>query len=586
MPSLATPYYRHVPKELGANLRFRREVRQIAKQGGRGAQRQFWMMCARDPLFYINTFVWTYDPRRVGTSEHPASPFITWDYQDDVLADLFAALGDHDVHIEKSRDMGASWLCLLVFEHQWHFRPLRSFLLVSWKEALVDERGDPDSLFSKLDYIHEHLPGWMLPNFTRKSLNLVNLDTSSTIDGESTTGNVGRGGRRTAIMLDEFAAVDNSYEVLAATRGNSRCRILNSTPKGAVGGFYDMREKIKTRIRLHWSLHPRNRIGLWTDPERKPYALRSPWYDEECARAAHPQEIASELEIDYLGSDYQFFDPAVLEMIETRGDIQDPYHVGELSIDDLSAEALGFTEIEGGRLKLWIHPDAHGQIVRDRGFSIGADVSAGTGASNSALCVLDKKTGEKVAEFACPYIKASELAKYALGLARWFVGQDGDAGGAFVIWEANGHGRDFGDKLLELGYRNIFFRVNEKTLRKKASDIPGWYSTRENKLTLISEYRRAAKDGDFIQRSALALGECRQYVFTKTGCVEHGRAMRTPDPSGARDNHGDRVIADALAWHGSKMRPQRPAEPQDPPTGSFMARRRERQREAAAVALW
>ena len=35
------------------------------------------------------------------------------------------------------------------------------------------------------------------------------------------------------------------------------------------------------------------------------------------------------------------------------------------------------------------------------------------------------------------------------------------------------------------------------------------------------------------------------------GSIEHtGRKDAKDDPSGARENHGDRVIADALAWLG------------------------------------
>jgi len=41
--------------------------------------------------------------------------------------------------------------------------------------------------------------------------------------------------------------------------------------------------------------------------------------------------------------------------------------------------------------------------------------------------------------------------------------------------------------------------------------------------------------------------ECREYVFSQAGGLVHARSRSGVDPSGARDNHGDRVIADALA---------------------------------------
>ena len=83
-------------------------------------------------------------------------------------------------------------------------------------------------------------------------------------------------------------------------------------------------------------------------------------------------------------------------------------------------------------------------------------------------------------------------------------------------------------------------------LARKQSDTPGWFSTKEGKLSLLGDYRKALASGEFINRSYQAIREAREYVFTATGSVEHARSINTVDPTGARENHGDRVIADAL----------------------------------------
>ena len=132
--------------------------------------------------------------------------------------------------IEKSRDMGASWMCLMAFEWVWHFHSISSFLLVSRKEDLVDKTNDPRSLMWKIDYMHKNQPRWLLPSIGRSNFHIINHDTGSTIDGESTTGDVARGDRRTAILLDEFASVDQGARVLAATGDATDCRVMNSTP--------------------------------------------------------------------------------------------------------------------------------------------------------------------------------------------------------------------------------------------------------------------------------------------------------------------------------------------------------------------
>ncbi|HYE77714.1 MAG TPA: hypothetical protein VEI97_06995, partial [bacterium] len=377
--------YSRVPKGFQENLEFRRS---LVEQGtaSPAAARAIRRACRDDLLFYVNAFCWTYDPRR----EPSALPFITWPFQDEALTVLDACLGRQDVLIEKSRDMGASWLCLLVFEWRWHFRDLQSFLLGSRKEELVDKTEDPKSLFWKIDFLLKNQPAWLLPRFARQKLHLHNEDTGSTIDGESTNADFGRGDRRTAILLDEFAAVENGHQILAATADTSPCRVFNSTPKGTSNAFYDQACKPGVRkLRLHWPRHPEKARGLYHDAAGKP---RSPWYDAECARR-HPMEVAQELDIDYLGSDYQFFDGPQLAQASER-DARPPYRVGHLDADADSRQPLGFRDDPAGPLQLWALPDLHDRMPADRDYVIGVDVSAGTGASNSVAAVLDRRTGE------------------------------------------------------------------------------------------------------------------------------------------------------------------------------------------------
>jgi hypothetical protein len=538
--------------------------------------RELWIMCSRDILFWYGTFAWTYDPRK----EPGVVPMIPWGFQEKAIHKIDECVGTEDLLIEKSRDMGASWIILGGYTYRWQFRKSQSFLMVSRNEDYVDKAGNPKSLFWKVDFLLKHQPGWLLPRFRRTKLHLANLDNGSVIDGESTTGDVGRGDRRTGIMLDEFAAFapEDGYKALAATGDTTNSRVFNSTPQGASGAFYDMAQSGIQKLRMHWTEHPEKAAGLWYDDEGKP---RSPWYDRECLRRPIPMLIAQELDIDYLGSSYQFFDSEVLTRIENE-DVRPPYWRGEIVFDMATVRNQSLSESEEGRLHLWMLPDARGEAPRDRKYVVAADVATGTGSSNSVISVGDTKTGEKIAEFASSAIKPHELAKVAVALARFF-------NGAFLIWEANGPGRIFGDQVVDLGYSAIYYRENDRSVSKKSSDVPGWYSTRENKLSLLGEYRRALGAKEFINRSRPAIRECREYVFLPTGAVEHSKSVNTIDPTGARDNHGDRAIADALLHKGMKALPN-VTEPEDEaPAGSFMWRRqqrREKLREKAAATYW
>lgn len=538
-------YWEGIPRDVKKNLQYRQDVLRMTA-ADEGTREEFWIACSRDLLFYVNTFCWTYDPRREGVI-----PFVTYQFQNESMTDIAdAILEGHDLVIKKSRDMGASWMLLTVFEWLWHFKNNQSFLLVSRNEDYVDKPGNPKSLFWKIDFLHKHQPSWLVPPTTRTKLRLTNDDNGSTIDGESTTGDVARGDRRTAIGLDEFAAfdVDSSYRALASTRDATRCRIFNSTPAGSGNAFFDIahNEQIK-QLKLHWTLHPDKAAGLYYVGENP----RSPWYDNECKRCAHSQEIAQELDIDFAGSDYQFFDSLMITRLIAEH-AKPPTVIGELEYDMESIQPLRFTEQPKGKLSLWFTPEASMKTPEDRTYAVGVDIATGTGSSNSVISVGDCKTGEKVAEYVSANTRPEELARIAVSLCRWFAGSNGR--GAFMVWEAPGPGRNFGDAVIDTGYRNFYYKESDQKLRKGGTQIPGWWPTKDNKRALYGEYREGLTSGKFLNRSKNALSECREIVYTQHGWIQHSKAGSTVDPSGAKENHGDRPTADALLWKGMKMR--------------------------------
>ena len=557
-----TPYAHLVPKGYYANLEFRKRMIRLGSSS-REAAENLWIMCSRDLLFYVNTFVWTHDPRKKPTE----LPFISYAYQDDVILDIARCIEEgEDLPIEKSRDMGATWMILIVFEWFWHFRSFNNFLIVSRNQDLVDSSGSPDTLFWKIDLILDRQPGWLKPPTRRILLHLQNLETGSVIDGESTTGDVGRGGRYTALLLDEFASVPDGQNVLSASRDATRCRIINSTPKGRGNAFYRFVAKSTHKLTLHWTLHPEKAKGLSYDADGK---ATSPWYEKQKQRASHPMEIAQELDIDYLESDYVFFPVKTLERLKEE-DCRTPFFRGDIEFSSQTLEPVSdaFIARDRGPLSLWIIPKQDGSIpVGD--YVLGVDISVGTGSSNSVISIGDKNTGQKVGEYVNAYLKPHELARVAVALARWFRGARGPA---FMAWESNGPGQIFGDGVIESKFRNFHYREDRTSLLRKRSMKPGWFSTKESKMSLLGEYRRAISDGEFIQRSRAAFDEAESYVFTANGSVKHSASAESSDPTDTGDNHGDRVIADALMWLGVKSVAPSVSDDKKPAPNSFGAR--------------
>ncbi len=593
MKHATSEWYEKVPKGPVENARFRERL--LAEtQGPNRHTKALKDACRWDVLFYVNAFVFTFDPRK----RAKRIPFITWPFQDKALLQIVECIEEgRDLVIEKSRDMGASWMSLTVMEWLWHFHPGHSFLMVSRKEDLVDAPGDPDSLFWKVDFIHRHLPRWLRPATDRRKLHFGNLDNGSTIDGESTTAAAGVGGRRTAMFIDEFSRIEEGYQLLAGTADTTRCRIFNFTPWGTSNAAYKLARRGDVRkLRLHWSEHPEKSRGLYRYDEKSRAVqslcpgykypdnynfitdgkLRSPWYDGECVRRANDREVAQMLDIDYQGSQYQFFDRSQIVDLQHHHAMP-PFWEGDVSYDPDTGKPLGLVKSSGGMLKLWCRLDADGNPPQAP-YGGGADLATGSGATNSCLSFVDGKTGEKVLEYANPYLRPDQMALRAAALCWLFKDKDGEP--VKFAWEHAGPGQSFGKSLMGLGYNNYYRREpNQAVPSGRPSELPGWVPTNDNKRLLLEEYRAALYARDFVNHSHEALEECLAFIVNAKSNVVHDQEEDAEDPTGARVNHGDRVIADALAWKMANSfglisnRAKKREAQEGPPHGSLAHRR-------------
>ena len=596
------PHYHLIKKydTIDKNLKWRKEIlRKCAEDEEMAAT--FRQMCAEDCLFYINAMCWTFDPRHLKV---PNKPFITYrEFQDAAIEEGIHAIEEgYDVAWPKSRTMGASWMGLTIFEWFWHFRDSLTFLLVSRNKDYVDKTGNSKTLFWKIDYLHMNQPNWLLPTGrelgprdpNRSLLHLKNADTKSVIDGESTTADAGRGDRRTAMFLDEFAAfeVNDGYKVLNSTRETACCRFFNSTPQGSNNAFYEVVHNTAAKVfridgtyGLHWSNNPRCNQGLYTShkvrerfevetldkdftgkvstmrkswdkrhyfeyPGNYPFIndgkLRSPWYDEQCARCASEQEIAQELDIDFLGSAYQFFDQEFIRVLIKEYCV--PYLMrGRIAYESETLDPYGFELDDHGPLFLWFNLAGDGSFLTDRSyfegkrFGLGSDVSHGTGASNSVTSVVNLVSGRKVALWKDPKTDPLSFAEETIALCKWF-------NNGYLAWDASGpSGRSFSNRVVEKKYHRIYYRKSEGAVRGRASDQPGYFLNPEDKAVLLRDYRSKLQDRLFINPSESGMREALEFIVEPGGRVIHSAAANSQDPTGAREAHGDEVIADALS---------------------------------------
>lgn len=274
------------PPDYAAVIAWRRTRNKRLKQSPLLRQ-AFLDIYANDPVKWINEWFITYDPRNAFEDELPVKlPMVLFTRQDDLVKFLMACMNEQaNGLIDKSRDMGATWVCCAFSLWLWLFRPGSSIGWGSRKEQLVDKIGDPDSIFEKMRMALRALPHWMLPkgfSFDNHShhMRLINPENQSTITGEAGD-NIGRGGRKTIYFKDESAHYEHPESIEAALGDNTKVQIDISTSNG-VGTVYDRKkeagvewtvgsklERSVTRVfTMDWSDHPA-KTQEWHDEREK-----------------------------------------------------------------------------------------------------------------------------------------------------------------------------------------------------------------------------------------------------------------------------------------------------------------------------
>ena len=234
--------------------------------------------CRQDRLYLANVYGTIYESRPDESDENRANsgylPLIMYPFQIHVwdwLDQRMATTGKYgDGVMPKARTMGISNITVFWAGTKWMIDKPFQARLASRVAELVDATGDPDSLFWKLDTFLQGLPDWLftalVPGFDwrrhRTNMRLRNPTNGNLIKGESTTANLGRGGRASVIIYDESAFMENFGTIWTAGRASTRHRIAVSTVNTDAGmEFYNlhMGKGGYTRpavLEVPWNAHP------------------------------------------------------------------------------------------------------------------------------------------------------------------------------------------------------------------------------------------------------------------------------------------------------------------------------------------
>ena len=260
------------------------------------------------PIEFIEDWGITYDPRNAGSETPTLMPFVLFDIQKDLIEFIQHLSKEQEGGlIEKSRDMGATWVAVAYSVWAWLFVDGFSIGWGSRKQDLVDRKGDPDSIFEKIRQFIDKLPKFFLPedynpNIHSTFMKLINPNNGSTITGEAGD-NIGRGGRKSIYFKDESAHYERPASIEAALGDNTNVQIDFSSVKGTGTPFHNRRQSgviwkkgksipkgIVRVFILDWHDHP-NKTQEWYDNRK-----------EKAEREGLSHIFAQEVDRDYNAS--------------------------------------------------------------------------------------------------------------------------------------------------------------------------------------------------------------------------------------------------------------------------------------------
>lgn len=240
---------------------------------------------------FINDWGCTFDPRNLDKGVKVDVPFILFDKQIEFVNIVVECFKNKEpLLVEKSRDMGVTWLCAAIFCSIALLNDRAVFGFGSRKQTYVDKLGDMGSILEKCRFFLENLPTEFRGGFIRKIHSKENLLLiplrGSAIKAEAGD-QIGRGDRTTGYCVDEAAHIEHPSLIEASLSQTTNFRMDVSTPFGMDNVFAQKRFSNRYKVfTFHWRDDPRK------DEE---------WYKKQTL-ILDPVTLAQEIDLDYTGS--------------------------------------------------------------------------------------------------------------------------------------------------------------------------------------------------------------------------------------------------------------------------------------------
>ena len=268
-------------------------------------------LCARDPVYFIDTYCWVQHPIRGKVK------FQLYDYQ----KELITCYHENRYSVNMlGRQMGKTACAAAYLVWFAMFIPDSTILIAAHKFAGAQE------IMQRVRYTYETLPTWLKAGATSYNKGSIDFDNGSRIVSTTTTETTARGMSLSLIYLDEFAFVkpriaSEFWTSISPTLSTGGKCIITSTPNqdddqfariwkeaekkedeyGNAGPTLRLGRNGFANIKFTWSEHP-ERDEAWAQMERNKIGEERFRREHECEFIIADETLINALKLVNMGS--------------------------------------------------------------------------------------------------------------------------------------------------------------------------------------------------------------------------------------------------------------------------------------------
>tara|TARA_Y100001938_G_scaffold147629_1_gene229268 strand:- start:701 stop:2293 length:1593 start_codon:yes stop_codon:yes gene_type:complete len=445
--------------------------------------------CGKNPVYFINNYAKIIHPVK------GLVPFKTYPFQSQLLEEF----NNHRYNvILKARQLGISTITAAYILWMMMFSRNKNILVIATKFQTAS------NLVKKVKAMMKNLPEWMkITTISIDNRSSFELSNGSQIKASSTSSDAGRSEALSLLVVDEAAHIENMDELWAGlypTISTGGRVIALSTPYGVGNWFHKVCSDAESGANdffltnLPWDVHP-DRDQEWFENETKNLSKR---------------EIAQEYLCNFNASGETVIHPDDINYLYER--TEEPKY------------RSGFDR----NYWIWEEYDPTKKYI------ISADVARGDGRDFSTFHIMDVDNMDIVAEY---------RGKPSLDLYAQFLFDVGrEYGEPLLVVENNNVGYSVIDKLVDMGYKNIYFSIkgsgeyiDSYLAESTTNSVPGFATSAKSRPLIIAKLEEFIRNKLIKIRSKRTINEMRTFVWN------NGR------PEAMRTSNDDLVMALAIA---------------------------------------